>query len=121
MGAHMVAFGVGAYAASKAALEMFTEALHVELAGSGVRAHILVPGSTISEFREHKPGNDDPMPADLSTFASADHVAAGILAPCGTDVLITYAIDRDAATAAAKQANPNGFIAAMSERLAAFR
>jgi short-subunit dehydrogenase len=117
----MVAFGVGAYAASKAALELFTEALHVELAGTGVRAHILVPGSTISEFREPKPGNDDPMPADLSTFASADDVAAGILRAVRSDALITYAIERDEATARAKQADPNGFIAAMSERLAAFR
>jgi len=121
MGAHMVAFGVGAYAASKAALEMFTEALHVELAGTGVRAHILVPGSTISEFRDHKPGNDDPMPADLSTFASADDVAAGILRSVRSDVLITYAIERDEATARAKQADANAFVAAMSERLAAFR
>jgi short-subunit dehydrogenase len=121
MGAHMVAFGVGAYAASKAALEMFTEALHVELAGTGVRAHILVPGSTISEFREHKPGNDDPMPADLSTFASAEDVAAGILRCVRSDALLTYAVERDEATARAKQADPNAFVAAMSERLAAFR
>lgn len=121
MGAHMVAFGVGAYAASKAALEMFTEALHVELVGSGVRAHILVPGSTISEFRDQKPGNDDPMPADLSTFASADDVAAGVLRCVRSDALITYATERDEATARAKQADHNGFIAAMSERLAAFR
>jgi short-subunit dehydrogenase len=121
MGAHMVAFGVGAYAASKAALEMFTEALHVELAGTGVRAHILVPGSTISEFRDHKPGNDDPMPADLSTFASAEEVAAGILRSVRSDELVTYAVERDEATARAKQADPNAFIAAMTERLAAFR
>ena len=35
MGVHMVAYKVGAYSASKAALEMFTESLHVELAGTG--------------------------------------------------------------------------------------
>lgn len=118
MGAHMVAFGVGAYAASKAALELFTEALHVELAGSGVRAHVLVPGSTISEFREHKPGNDDPMPADLSTFASAEDVAAAIVAAVRSDELTTYATGRDAATAAAKRADPNAFIAKMAQALA---
>lgn len=121
MGAHMVAFGVGAYAASKAALEMFTEALHVELAGTGVRAHILVPGSTISEFRDQKPGNDDPMPADLSTFASADDVAAAIVAAVRGDDLISYATARDAATAATKNADPNAFIAKMAEALAAYR
>lgn len=121
MGAHMVAFGVGAYAASKAALEMFTEALHLELHGTGVRAHLLVPGSTISEFRDHKPGNDDPMPADLSTFASAEDVAAAVLRSVRTDVLVTYAVERDEATAAAKRADPNGFVAAMAERLTARR
>ena len=50
MGAHLVAFGVGAYAASKAALELFTEALYVELPGTGVRAHLVVPGTTATEF-----------------------------------------------------------------------
>ena len=35
MGVHLVAFGVGAYAASKAALELFTESLYVELPGTG--------------------------------------------------------------------------------------
>ena len=50
MGAHLVAFGVGAYAASKAALELFTESLYVELPGTGVRAHLVVPGTTATEF-----------------------------------------------------------------------
>ena len=121
MGVHLVAFGVGAYAASKAALELFTEALSVELAGSGVRAHILVPGSTISEFRDDKPGNDAPMPADLSTFASSEEVAAAVLRSVRTDGLYTFATERDAATAQTKNADPNAFVAAMTERLAAFR
>ena len=42
MGVHMVAYKVGAYSASKAALEMFTESLHVELAGTGVRSYNFV-------------------------------------------------------------------------------
>ena len=50
MGVHLVAFGVGAYSASKAALELFTEALYVELPGTGVRAHLVVPGTTATEF-----------------------------------------------------------------------
>ena len=58
MGAHMVAYRVGAYSASKAALEMFTEALHVELAGTGVRAHLFVPGTTLTEFSTPKDGNE---------------------------------------------------------------
>ena len=120
MGVHLVAFGVGAYSASKAALELFTEALHVELHGSGVRAHILVPGSTISEFREHRPGTDDPMPADVSTFATAEDVAVAPPASGAVRCLYTYAMERDEASAKAKNADPNGFVAAMTERLAPF-
>ena len=63
MGAHMVAFGTGAYAASKAALEMFTEAMYLELAGTGVHAHLLVPGSTSTEFSTPREGNDPPLPS----------------------------------------------------------
>ena len=62
MGVHMVAYKVGAYSASKAALEMFTESLHVELAGTGVRAHLFVPGTTLTEFSTPKDGNDPPFP-----------------------------------------------------------
>lgn len=120
MGVHMVAFGVGAYSASKAALELFTEALHVELHGTGVRAHILVPGSTISEFREHRPGTDDPMPADLSTFATSEQVAAAMLRAVRSDDLYTYATERDEASSRTKNADPNAFVAAMTERLAPF-
>ena len=41
MGVHLVAFGVGAYSASKAALELFTESLYVELARHrGARAPV---------------------------------------------------------------------------------
>ena len=69
MGAHMVAYKVGAYSASKAALEMFTESLHVELAGTGVRAHTFVPGTTTTEFSTPKEGNDPPFPTDPATAA----------------------------------------------------
>ena len=62
MGVHLVAFGVGAYAASKAALELFTESLYVELPGTGVRAHLVVPGTTATEFSTPKEGNDPPLP-----------------------------------------------------------
>ena len=70
MGVHLVAFGVGAYSASKAALELFTESLYVELPGTGVRAHLVVPGTTLTEFctpREERhrrchPGRRRPHP-----------------------------------------------------------
>jgi short-subunit dehydrogenase len=118
MGAHMVAFGTGAYAASKAALEMFTEAMYLELAGTGVHAHLLVPGSTSTEFSTPREGNDPPLPSGGDPVAP-DVVAAAILACLDGDDLVTYATERDAATAAAKAADPNGFVADMRERLRA--
>ena len=117
MGAHLVPFGVGAYAASKAALEMFTEALYVELVGTGVQAHLLVPGTTLSEFSTDRPGNDAPFPLDPKTAATPEQVADAIVACVDDDRFLTFATDRDAATAAAKAADPNGFLAQARERL----
>jgi short-subunit dehydrogenase len=117
MGAHMVAFGVGAYAASKAALELFTEALFVELAGTGVQAHLLVPGTTIGEFSTDKPGNDPPFPVDPRTAATPEQVADAIVACVDDDRFLTFATDRDAATAATKASDPNGFLEQMREAL----
>ncbi|MFN8026617.1 MAG: SDR family oxidoreductase [Acidimicrobiia bacterium] len=121
MGVHMVAFGVGAYAASKAALEMFTEALYVEIAGTGVQVHLLVPGTTLSEFSTDKPGNDPPFPLDPRTAATPEQVADAIVACVDDDRFLTFATDRDAATAAAKAADPNGFLVKMREALGGLR
>jgi short-subunit dehydrogenase len=118
MGAHLVAFGTGAYAASKAALEMFTEALFLELAPTGVRAHLLVPGGTTSEFSTPKDGNDPPFPQDPATLASPEEVAAAIVASIANDQFMSFATARDADTAATKAADPNAFLAGMQERLA---
>jgi short-subunit dehydrogenase len=120
MGAHLVAFGVGAYAASKAALELFTEALYVELPGTGVRAHLLVPGTTATEFSTPKEGNDPPLPPGPAT-ATPEEVAAAIVACVDNEQFVAYATERDARTAAAKAADPNAFLAEMSERLGALR
>jgi len=119
MGAHMVAFGTGAYAASKAALEMFTEAMYLELAGTGVRAHLLVPGSTASEFSTPREGNDPPFPQDPAGVVAPEVVADAIVACVDDERFMTFATDRAAATAAAKAADPNGFLAGMVERLGA--
>jgi short-subunit dehydrogenase len=111
MGVHMAAFKVGAYSASKAALEMFTESLHVELAHTAVRAHLFVPGTTTTEFSTPKEGNDPPFPVDPATAASADEVAVALVAALGDDRLITYATERDRATATSKHADPDAFLA----------
>jgi short-subunit dehydrogenase len=119
MGAHMVAFGTGAYAASKAALEMFTEALYLELTGTGVRAHLLVPGGTVSEFSTPKDDNDPPFPQDPATLAAPEEVAAAVVACIDSDQFVSFATARDADTAAAKAADPNIFLAGMRDRLSA--
>ena len=119
MGVHLICFGVSAYAASKAALELFTEGLYAELAGTGVRAHLFVPGTTLTEFSTPKDGNDPPFPQDPATAATAEEVADALVACLDDDRFLTFATERDAQTAAAKNADPNAFVAAMRERLTA--
>jgi short-subunit dehydrogenase len=124
MGVHLVAFGVGAYSASKAAIELFTEALYVELPGTGVRAHLVVPGTTATEFSIPREGNDPPLPPGPGA-ATAEEVAAAIVASVESDDVndhfVSYATARDADMSATKAADPNGFLAEMRERLAPLR
>ena len=110
MGVHMAAFRVSAYSATKAALEMFSEGLHLELAGTGVRSHLFIPGSTESEFSTKKDGNDDPMPRDPSTVATSAEVGASLIASLVADRFITYATERDAASSARRNADPEGWL-----------
>jgi short-subunit dehydrogenase len=118
-GAHSAAFGVGAYAASKAALEAFTEALHLELAKTGVRAHLFVPGTTSTEFSEDKPGNETSMWRPGPDATQPETVAQSLLACLNDARFRTFATESDAATCRAKEADPEAFLAAARERLAA--
>ena len=120
MGVHLVAFGVGAYSASKAALELFTESLYVELPGTGVRAHLVVPGTTVTEFSTPREGNDPPLPPG-PTAATPEEVAAAIVASVDSDQYVSYATARDADTSATKAADPNAFLAQMREALSGLR
>ena len=120
MGVHSAAFGVGAYAATKAALELFTEALYLELAGTGVRTRVVVPGTTRTEFSEEKPGNDPSMTRNAPNAATAEQVAAAILGSLGDDRYLLYATDTDAQGAAHKAADPNTFLASAREALKAY-
>ncbi len=62
------------YAASKAFVNSFTEALHTDLAGTGVTATVLCPGPTESEFAEAGGlGTFDQLPSFL--VDSAENVA----------------------------------------------
>jgi NADP-dependent 3-hydroxy acid dehydrogenase YdfG len=57
IGAHLTAAGTGVYGGLKKALEMFTDALRIELAGSGVRVGLVAPGTTATEiFADMKAG-----------------------------------------------------------------
>jgi short-subunit dehydrogenase len=117
MGAHMISWGTAAYAASKGALELFTEALYLELAPRGVHAHLVVPGTTRTEFSTEREGNDPPMtnPADST---APEVVADAIVACLDDDRFVTFATERDAATAADKAADPNAFLAKMRAAMA---
>jgi len=121
MGAHSAAYRIGAYAASKAALELFTEALYLELHGTGVQAHLFVPGSTRTEFSTPKPGNDAPFPQDPASFADADDVAAALVACLSEERFMTFANPAIEAVAARKAADPNASLAAMRQALGARR
>ena len=120
MGVHSAAFGVGAYSATKAALELFTESLYLELTGTGVSARVFVPGTTRTEFSDDKPGNDPSMVRAATDCSTAEDVAAAIVASVGDGRFITYVRDQEGGTAAAKNADPNAFLAKAKETLATF-
>lgn len=48
-------FGLGIYAAAKAALERFVRAAAFELGGAGIRVNAIRPGATLPEGAENKP------------------------------------------------------------------
>jgi hypothetical protein len=52
--------------------------------------------------------------------ATAEEVAAAIVASVGTEEYIRYATEKDAATSATKAADPNAFVARAQQALAAF-
>src|SRR3546814_216966 len=45
--------GAGVYGGLKRALEIFTDSLRIELAGSGVKVGLVAPGSTATEIFDH--------------------------------------------------------------------
>ena len=116
MGAHSASARVGAYAASKGALELYTEALHLDLLGTGVDAQLFVPGTTRTEFSLPRDGNDPPFgpPSGMEPEAVAD----AIIDQLRSGVFEAFACDDYAKTAAAKRADTNGFLAGFEKLLA---
>jgi short-subunit dehydrogenase len=120
MGVHSAAFGVSAYSASKAALELFTEGLYLELADSGVHAHLVVPGTTRTEFSEDKPGNEPSMVKSAPGAATPEQVAAAIVGCLDTEHFVTYATEADEKTSLGKGADRNAFLASTRDVLKAY-
>ena len=110
MGTRSGALRVGAYAASKAALELWTEGLYVDLLGTGVRAQVLVPGTTATEFSRPTPENEEPFPRDPNAQLP-DAVAAGLLMLLRSEDFEGFASEAHAATSHLKRSNVNGFLA----------
>jgi short-subunit dehydrogenase len=116
MGTRSAALRVGAYAASKAALESWTEGLMLDLLGTGVRAQLLVPGTTKTEFSAPTPDNEAPFPPDPNAQEPAE-VAEALLALLHSDDFEGFASTAHAATSHAKRSDPNGFLATVRAHL----
>ncbi|WP_419919368.1 SDR family NAD(P)-dependent oxidoreductase [Candidatus Poriferisocius sp.] len=118
MGTQSMAFRTGAYGAAKAALNLFTEGLYMDLAGTGVRAHLFIPGSTATEFSTPKPGNDDPFPQPANIFMDPVDVARALITKLDNDDFEGFAAPNLKKDAEAKRADPNGYLAKMLKHLA---
>ncbi len=60
IGAHLTAAGAGVYGGLKRALEVFTDSLRIELAGSGVRVGLVAPGTTSTEIFDEMKSQGQP-------------------------------------------------------------
>lgn len=69
---------VGVYAATKAYVTSFSEALRAELRGTGVSVTALCPGPVTTEFSDvaHRPGSTEPSPSLAILKVSARQVVA---------------------------------------------
>lgn len=82
IGASLTAAGTGIYGGLKRALEVFTDTLRIELAGTGVRVGIVAPGTTSTEIFEDmkakgQPGWDSYIPA-----MAPEDIARAVLFMC---------------------------------------
>ena len=109
-GTRKIAPRTGAYVAAKAALDSFTEGLYLDLAGTGVRAHLFIPGTTSTEFSIEREGNDPPFPVRPGDAETPENVAVAIVDCLATDVFETYPNQREVDYAAEKRADFNGYL-----------
>lgn len=79
IGAHLVAAGSGIYGGLKRALEVFTDALRIELAGSGVRVGLVAPGTTSTEIFEPMKAEGKPAWDSFIPALDPDDIARAVL------------------------------------------
>ena len=99
---------VATYAATKAFVNSFTEALHEELRGTGVKVQALCPGFTRTEFqkRANLSGSDIPSFA----WQSADQVAAASLSGLKNGSLVVVPGLGNRAASALSTVVPRGWL-----------
>jgi short-subunit dehydrogenase len=119
MGTRSAALGVGTYCAAKAALNLATEAFHLETAGTGVDVQLFIPGTTRTEFSLPKPGNEPPMTLPASSYMEPDDVATALWEFVGSGAFEGFASEQFARISAAKLADTNGFLASTIARITA--
>jgi short-subunit dehydrogenase len=99
-----------AYCASKYALCGWSEAMAVDLYGSGVSVKLIEPGPVDTEIWDH-PGSEEPI--YQGPKVPADEVAEGIIEAIGSDRFEHYVPDMKAVVDA-KNADLDAFIAAVA-------
>ncbi len=99
-----------AYCASKFALCGWSEAMAVDLHGSGISVKLIEPGPVDTEIWDH-PGSEEPL--YQGPKVAADEVAAGIIAALGSDGFEHYVPDLKAVIDV-KNADIDTFIAGVA-------
>jgi short-subunit dehydrogenase len=99
-----------AYCASKSALCGWSEAMAVDLYGTGVAVKLIEPGPVDTEIWDH-PGSEEPI--YQGPKVPADEVAEGIIEAIGSDRFEHYVPDMKAVVDA-KNANLDAFIAGVA-------
>jgi short-subunit dehydrogenase len=81
---------LGGYAAAKAALDRLTEALRVELRGTGISVTLVRPGSTRTGFSQNRLGSGREQRRVTARAASPEQVARAILKAAVREPRVAY-------------------------------